>query len=182
MNRAIAMLRGVNVGKGKPVAMAELQRMMAELGFAGAQTLLRSGNLVFDPGGEAPPELEALLEREAEARLGLKTQIFVRTAAEWSQALAHNPFGEEAGRDPAHLLVVAFRQAPSAEAMAGLSAAIPGRERIAAWDRHAYVVYPDGIADSSLTPKLWAKWLPPGTGRNWNTALKLATMVEAAPR
>ena len=69
-----------------------------------------------------------------------------------------------------------FKEAPAAEAVAGLQAAIPGREQIKAWDRHAYVVYPDGIAESQLTPALWSRWLPPGTARNWNTARKLAAM------
>ena len=173
----IALLRGVNVGKGKPVAMADLQRMMSELGLAGARTLPRSGNIVFEAGAAPPSELEELLEQQALARLGLKTLVFVRTAAEWREAIAHNPFPQEAEHDPSHLLLVAFRQAPGAEAVAGLQAAIPGREQIKAWDRHAYVVYPDGIADSQLTPALWSRWLAPGTARNWNTSRKLAAMV-----
>ena len=175
----IALLRGINVGKGRPAAMTDLVAMMDQLGFAGARTLLRTGNIVFDGGPTPPAELEALLEREAEARLGLKTLIFVRTAVEWRQAIARNPFPEAAQSDPAHLLLFAFRQAPEPDKVEGLQAAVPGRERIGAWDRHAYVVYPDGIGTSKLTPALWGRWLPPATGRNWNTALKLAAMVKS---
>jgi uncharacterized protein (DUF1697 family) len=175
----IALLRGINVGKSKPVAMADLVAMMGALGLAQTRTLLRSGNVVFDGGTASPAELEALLEREAAARLGLETLIFVRTAAEWDEALARNPFPEEAVADPGRMLLYALKQAPSPEAIEGLQAAIPGRERVKAWERHAYVYYPDGAGASLLTPALWRRWLPPGTGRNWNTARKLAAMTKS---
>jgi uncharacterized protein (DUF1697 family) len=173
----IALLRGVNVGPHKAVAMADLKAMMDGLGLAGARTLLRSGNLVFDGGARSPAELEALLEQQMQSLLSLKTQAYVRTAAEWDEAIAANPFPAEAGADPAHLLLVAFKEAPAPEAVARLQAAIPGRERIQAEGRHAFVVYPDGVAGASLTPALWSRCLPPGTGRNWNTVLKLQAMA-----
>ena len=44
--------------------------------------------------------------------------------------------------------------------------------------RHAYIVYPDGIGRSRLTNKLIdSKLGTRGTGRNWNTVLKLADLV-----
>jgi uncharacterized protein (DUF1697 family) len=178
MSAMIALLRGVNVGKGKPVAMDALAAMMAALGFAGARTLLRSGNIVFDPRGQAPEALEALLQRELEARLGLKSQVFVRTAEAWRQALAHNPFPEKAAGDPSHLLLYALKEAPGPDRLEALQAAIPGPERIGGFERHLYVDFPAGIATTTLTPALWARFLPPGTGRNWNTARKLAAMAE----
>ena len=180
MSLHIALLRGINVGKGKPVAMADLKAMMTELGFTGVSTLLRSGNIVFDAGRTTPDELEARLQQEAEARLGLRTQVFVRTAAQWADAIAHNPFPGEAAAEPSHLLLVALRQAPSPGDIEALQQAIPGRERIRSWERHAYVVYPDGIADSSLTPAIWSRHLgrDAGTARNWNTALKLLALAK----
>ena len=64
----VALLRAVNVGGRGKVAMSDLRRMLADLGFEHPRSLLQSGNLVFrsEPTGA---ELEALLEREcAEAR------------------------------------------------------------------------------------------------------------------
>jgi uncharacterized protein (DUF1697 family) len=173
----IALLRGVNVGRGKPVAMADLAAMMAALGFGGARTLLRSGNIVFEAGAASPSELEPLLEQQIEVRLGVRTMVFVRSAEEWRQALAGNPFPSEAEQDPARLHLFALKAAPDEAAIRGLQAAIPGRERIGGCGRHLYVVYPDGAAAASLTPGLWARWLDPGTARNWNTARKLEAMA-----
>ena len=174
----IALLRGINVGKGKPLAMADLQALMAALGFAGARTLLRTGNVVFDGGGRDPAELEALLERELKAQLRLETLVFVRSGRAWAEALAHNPFPEAAVSDPAHLVVFALKQTPPPADLEALRAAITGPEQVAVWDRHAYAIYPEGIAESKLTPALLSRWLTPGAGRNWNTAQKLAAMAK----
>ena len=79
----VALLRAVNVGGRGKIAMADLRALLAELGFEAPQSLLQSGNLVFrsQPSGAA---LEALLERETQARLGLATDYLVRTAAQWA--------------------------------------------------------------------------------------------------
>ena len=43
----LALLRGVNVGKAKRVPMAELRRVLEDLGCTNVATLLNSGNAVF---------------------------------------------------------------------------------------------------------------------------------------
>ena len=45
--RMVALLRGVNVGKAKRVAMADLRGLVADLGYHDVTTLLNSGNVVF---------------------------------------------------------------------------------------------------------------------------------------
>jgi len=47
----VALIRGINVGRAKRVAMAELREAVAALGYGGVRTLLNSGNVVFT----APP-------------------------------------------------------------------------------------------------------------------------------
>ena len=44
----IALLRGINVGRAKRIAMADLRVVVAELGHTNVRTLLNSGNVVFD--------------------------------------------------------------------------------------------------------------------------------------
>jgi uncharacterized protein (DUF1697 family) len=175
----IALLRAVNVG-GRNVAMSDLRGLVAELGFTDVRSLLQSGNLVFDSGRQTGAGLERLLESEATKRFDLDTDFFVRTAKEWTTMVARNPFPDEARRDPAHLLVMALKEAPDAKAVAALRAAITGREIVAAEGRHAYIVYPDGIGRSRLTIRvIESKLGTRGTGRNWNTVLKLAELASA---
>src|SRR5258706_11887701 len=101
MNR-IALLRGINVGGNKMVAMSDLRALAARLGLRDARTLLQSGNLVFR-SEKQPAQLEALLEKN------LQAAVFVRTAAEWAKIVARNPFPAEAKSDPGHLIVMLLK-------------------------------------------------------------------------
>jgi uncharacterized protein (DUF1697 family) len=176
----VGLLRGINVGGHKQVAMAELREMLSRLGFDDAQSLLQSGNLVFRGHARPDASLERLLETEAKRRLGLDTVFLVRTAEEWKEVVARNPFRTEAERDPGHLVVTLFKAAPDANDVKVLQAAITGPEVVRADGRHAYIVYPNGIGRSRLTNAVIEKKLGTrGTGRNWNTVLKVAALVEA---
>ena len=144
----IALLRAVNVGGKNLVSMAALKAMMEELGFAGARSLLQSGNLIYDAGRRKPDALEILLEKETEKRFGVRPDYFVRDAAEWSEAVAHNPFPREAKDDPGRLHVLTLKSAPSAVQVNALRAAIKGPETIGTWTRHADPDYPEGAGNS----------------------------------
>ena len=171
-----ALVRGINVGGNRKVAMADLRELLTCLGLAEPRSLMQSGNLVFRSNAPAP-DLERLLAKEAASRLGLETDFFVRSAAEWKAIIAANPFPAAARRDPSHLVVMFLKEAPPPKSVAALRAAVAGPEVIAASGRQAYIVYPDGIGRSRLTPALIeAKLGTRGTGRNWNTVLKLAAL------
>jgi uncharacterized protein (DUF1697 family) len=176
----IALLRGVNIGGKTKIAMADLRAMLVELKFGDPRSLLNSGNLVFQSDKLKGADLESLLEAETEARFGLKTDFFVRTPQEWKEVIAGNPFPDEAERDPGHLVVMALKKGPAPADVEALQAAIVGREVVRAVGRHAYLIYPDGIGDSKLTIKMIEKKLgSQGTGRNWNTVLKLGALAGA---
>jgi len=158
--------------------MADLRDLLTQLGLVNPNSLLQTGNLVFRCEGRTGVQLERLLEGEAAKRLKLETDFFVRTAKEWQAIIANNPFPGEAKRDPAHLVLMALKDAPGAAALQELRAAIKGREVVRTDGRQAYLVYPDGIGRSRLTNVLIEKKLGTrGTVRNWNTVLKLAALA-----
>jgi len=180
MTRHVALLRAVNLPSHNKVGMADLKKLLGDLGFEDVQSLLQSGNLVFGSEGRTGAQLETLLEAAAKARRGLDTDFFVRTAGEWRTVIANNPFPEEAERDPGHLLVMFLKEEPDPKDVIALQEAITGREVVRAKGRHAYLVYPDGIGRSRLTNVLIERKLGTrGTGRNWNTVLKLGALVGA---
>jgi uncharacterized protein (DUF1697 family) len=171
----VALVRGINIAGHKQVAMADLRVLLTALGLVDVQSLLQSGNLVFRHRARTGGQLERLLEVEAEKRLDLQTSFFVRTVMEWQAVVAHNPFPDEAKRDPAHLAVMFFKGAPATTAVKALRAAITGPEVLHVVGRQAYITYPDGFARSRLTNSLIEKKLGTRcTGRNWNTVLKIA--------
>jgi uncharacterized protein (DUF1697 family) len=177
MTTYVALLRAVNVG-GKAVLMAAVRTMMSGAGLDDVRTLMQSGNAVFASNRRSARDLERLLEIAAGDALGLQTEFFVRSAQEWQDGVAANPFPAEAKRDPAHLAVVVLKAAPAAGDVASLQAAIVGRETVRAGSRHLYIVYPDGMGNSRLTLGLIERKLrTTGTARNWNTVLKLQALL-----
>ena len=160
--------------------MSDLRDLLTQLGFADGRSLLQSGNLVFRTRARPTAALERLLETECETHLGAGTDFFVRTAEDWEAVVAQNPFPNEARRDPSHLAVMFLKTAPDAENVKALQNAITGAEIVRAMGRHAYIVYPDGIGRSRLTHTLVEKKLGTrGTGRNWNTVLKLGALARS---
>lgn len=177
MPRFAALLRAVNVGGTGKAPSAALKAAAEAAGLDAVQTVLQTGNLVFEADA-APETLERRLERAFLDALGLQTEVMVRTAAEWSAIVAANPFPEAAKSDPSHLLVMVLKRAPHADGVKALQAH-PGPERIEARARELYIVYPEGIGRSKLNGASgWKKLGCQGTGRNWNTVLKLAALLD----
>lgn len=182
MTRYIALLRAVNVG-GRKVTMKELREMAEKLGFANAQTLLASGNLVFETKKTAPTKLEASLEAAIEKTFGLFSDVMVRDPNEWRAIIDANPFPKKAKDDPAHLVVAVGKAGPDTKAFSAWLEAFRARydkgEQVKVIGRDIFIDYGDSIGQSKL---LIPKKLFTGTARNWNTTLKIAEMLEGIDR
>jgi uncharacterized protein (DUF1697 family) len=172
------LLRGINVGGNKLVPMAELRALIEAQGFAEPRTLLNSGNAVFQGRASASAALARRFEQALEKRFGFEVGCQVRTGSEWTALMAGNPFPGEAKKDPGHLLMVALETEPRAGALEKLRAAIVGRETVKIKGRELWAYYPDGQGRSKLTLPLIEKHLGArGTGRNWNTVVKISEML-----
>jgi uncharacterized protein (DUF1697 family) len=177
MTTYVGLLRGINVGGNKMVAMAELREMVTALGFGDVKTLLQSGNIVFRGPARATAKLESQLEAALEKRFGMHVDFHVRTADEWRAIVDANPFHVEAKKDPGHLLVTCFKAPLDTANVKALRAAIPGRETLHADGRQLYMVFPDGVGTSKAPALADKKLGARGTARNWNTVLKLAALT-----
>jgi uncharacterized protein (DUF1697 family) len=173
----IALLRGVNLGKARRVTMADVRAACETLGWRAVRSIGQSGNLVFEADDADDAELETAAEQALLASVSLTTEVVVRSAAAWKAMMAANPFADAAQSDPSHLVVMVLKSDPRTDAEAAM-AAVPGRERGKVVGRAAFIVYPDGIAGVRLIGAVLDKALGArGTGRNWNTVVKLAAMV-----
>ncbi len=182
MTAQVALLRGVNVGGRRRVAMSELRSCLVKLGLEDVRTLLQSGSVVFRSHGQSGAVLERFLELEVEKCLGLRTDFIVRSASELSSILQRNPFNDQAKRDPSHLIVFFLKHAPAGQAVEALRESIRGPEILEARGKEVYIVYPAGIARSRLTIDVIEGQLTSrGSGRNWNTVSKLATLAGEMP-
>ena len=181
MTTYIALLRAVNLGPHNKIGMSDLRELLTGLGMQGVQTLLQSGNAVFQSDARTTP-LERLIEGAAARQLHVETDVMIRSHTEWKGIIASNPFRKEAKQDPSHLLVLPLKGSPVRGAAGALQAAIIGHEVVRVDGRCAYIVYPDGIGRSKLTSALIEKKLGiRGTARNWNTVLKLDALADSMP-
>jgi len=179
MKRHIALLRGINVGKAKRVAMADLRKMMEGLGYENVQTLLNSGNVVFDAGAGAPAAHAKKLRAALREHCAVDAEVIVKTAADISAAIAEHPLKRHADNDS--LLLVMFAQESSALAkLKALEKADWSPEAFAVGAHAAWLWCPTGTAKSALVAAVGKALGPVGTGRNWATVLKLEAMASAA--
>jgi uncharacterized protein (DUF1697 family) len=169
MGMHVALLRGINVGGGRKVPMAELRAVAEGLGLTKVRTLIASGNLIFE-GDISEPEVEAAVERH----FGFPVDIMVRTAAEWSAIVAANPFPHEAEAAPKFLLLYLGKQPTAEEAVAYLTARAAPEEKVAGHGDALWIYFAAGGGRSKLAsgpkPGLW-------TGRNWRTVLAIEEML-----
>ncbi len=89
----VALIRGINVGKAKRVAMADLRALVQKLGYSEPRTLLNSGNVVFDAGREAAGKVAARLEEGMAATLKVPARVIVLTGADFATVVEENPLG-----------------------------------------------------------------------------------------
>jgi len=106
LSRYVAFLRAINVG-GHTVTMAALRKHFEELGCSSVETVVASGNVVFDTTARSASALESRLSAHLERRLGYAVIPFLRTPEELARIVAHRAFArDEVGA--AHALFVGF--------------------------------------------------------------------------
>ena len=174
----VALLRGINVGKAKRVAMEDLRALVSGLGHRDVRTLLNSGNVVFSAAGKAPaPEMAEHIERAIEKRLGLTSKVTVLTAAEVRNAIDQNPLVRVA-TEPSRHFVAVLASAAHRKHLDPLAKTDWSPEAFAVGRRVAYLWCPEGVLASRLQVAVGRALDDAVTTRNWATMLKLRGMME----
>lgn len=177
----IALLRGVMPTGRTRVPMAELRVALAEAGLEDVRTYIASGNAVFrDPQRRPRAELETLVERTVAERIGPELNVMCRTAGEWVVMIAANPFPEVTAERPNRLLATALKGEPSRDAAAAFEALAVPPDACRVIGDTAFIVFTDADSLKVYTPAAYRRLGFSGTGRNWNTVLKLAEMAAEA--
>lgn len=174
----IALLRGINVGRAKRIAMADLRKLIADLGFANVRSLLNSGNVVFGGGKGAPAEIATMIEEALVLKLGVASRVTVLSGTELAAIVDDNPLLAVAS-DPSRLLVFTACSEGCRKLVAPLVGADWAPEALGLGRHAAYVWCPAGVLESRLVVAL-SKLLGDGTtARNWSTICKLHALALA---
>lgn len=177
MAREVVLLRGINVGPNKRIAMPALRELLTRSGFEDVETYVQSGNVVLSTD-LAPAELERECERLIAKQFGFHVDVIARTCSELAEVVRRDPFVEIATNARRYQVSFLSEELES-ERVDAIAAAAAESERFVALGRELYAWHPDGVARS----KLWAKLAGPGLGvkataRNWNTVTTLLEMCD----
>ena len=178
MKRYIVLLRGINVGGHRPVAMADLRAVLTDRGYEDVRTHLQSGNVVLS-SGESAEQTRRAIEDALAATFGDGIEVFVRTRKELADVLEGDPLRAVAD-NPSRYVVMFLSGTPDASALKAAKAADAGDEQFIAVGRVIYLWCPDGLHNAKLAKLLSERRLGvSATARNWNTVAKLLELADA---
>jgi len=179
----VALLRGINLGPHKRVAMPALRTLVESLGHTEVATYIASGNVVFTATGTTA-KLADELEKAIADELGVTCRVVVLTTDELVKAAAGNPYPDEP--DPKRVHAIFLTGPAGAAARKRLDQAREklgekvGRDEAEVVGRVLYLHTPDGFGRSELAKVLSRPGgAAEGTARNWATVTKLLAMCEA---
>jgi uncharacterized protein (DUF1697 family) len=175
----ISLLRSVNLGGHNRIKMDALRALYVSLKLRDPQTYIQSGNVVFRTEERDLLSLAHRIEQAIERKLGCCPAVVLRTTAELRDVISRNPFASRTGIEPSKLLVTFLSSHPSAEVRNKVLAIKTDPEELRIDGRELFTYFPNGMARPKLSWPLVERTLGiPGTGRNWNTVIKLLEMAE----
>jgi len=159
--------------------MADLRKLVENLGYRNVRTLLNSGNVVFTVSRAVSGDPAIRIEKAIEARLGVSTRVTVLTGKEVAAAVRDNPLASIA-HDPARLLVMAYPEPKARALLEPLLAERWAPEALSLGARVAYLWCAGGIVKSPLWTAANRSLASAGTARNMTTMGKLLALMEAS--
>ncbi len=179
MKTYISMLRAINVADQNKIPMGELKRLFQALNFAGVETYIQSGNLVFDSDNQDAAYVTSLIESQIERAYGTKISVFVRDAADFRRILNTNPFLTGRSESPSFLHVTFLYSIPRPSQWEPVK--VPGgpsSDEFFAGVQEVFLFCPTGYGRTKLNNSFFERKLGmPATTRNWNTVQALYRMA-----
>jgi uncharacterized protein (DUF1697 family) len=92
MTAYVALLRGVNVGGAHGLPMTALRGLFVEAGALGVETLIQSGNVVFESREHGAAAIIAAVGSAISRDFGFDVPIVLRSARQWRALIDGNPY------------------------------------------------------------------------------------------
>lgn len=181
MPRYVALFRGINVGKAKRIAMADLRLLLGKLGYTEVATLLNSGNAVFTAGAESAATHATRIQQAVLGKTGVDALVIVKSAKDVAGIVAGNELGSVAD-DPSRLLVAVTNNPKALASVKELAHTDWGKERLHVGKQAAYLWCANGILESKAAVALLKGLEGTGTTRNWATLQKIHGLMGKGER
>jgi uncharacterized protein (DUF1697 family) len=173
----VALLRGINVGGKHSVPMKMLAEIFAGAGCEHVQTFIQSGNVVFTATAAVAAKVPHVIGEQIRKRLGHEAPVVVRSAEQFEQVVANNPFSKRQDFENfSHVLFCADKLAASA--VKQLDPKRSPSDEFECCGQEIYVWLPNGAGKTKLTNAYFDRVLATiCTQRNWRTVMKLNEMM-----
>lgn len=175
MIRHVALLRGINVGTAKRLAMADLRAVFETLGYTAVRTHLQSGNVVFDATQQVDAASVAELEQTIADTTAVHSRVLVIPADRFLAIAEANPFAD--AEDPSRMLVSFVDMMPDEALIARPSDDELAPERIVFGRDAIYQWIPDGILSSRVNLGKAPQPATIVTSRNLRTVRKIVDLI-----
>ena len=176
--RQVALIRGINVGRAKRVAMADLKLLVEDFGYTDVRTLLNSGNVVFTAPKDTPTEAAARIEKALVLRLDVEARVVVLSAAELARVVDENALLKRVDDPSRHLVAIPIERTDLPK-LKPLLKEKWGDDAFAMGTVAAYLWCATGILESPLLKAVSRALKDAVTTRNWATILKLQGLLAA---
>ena len=156
--------------------MADLRAAFEAEGFSKVETVVASGNVLFDHPQRPDEGLEEKLMLMMRDRFGMKSAALVRSRQALAETIAENPFAD-GQENLVHTMFLDGSVDP--DAFASLVAGHDGPERMAAGDRAVHIDYVEGAGRSKLTGGFIERRLGrKGTARNLRSMKRILAKMD----
>jgi uncharacterized protein (DUF1697 family) len=171
MNRYIALLRSINVGK-RQIKMDVLKELFRMADFDNIVTYIQSGNVLFDTKQTNELVLRKAIEEQLEKGTGFEVKTIIRNLEEIAKVIKASPFDPEAETNR-KLYITFLAEEPHAEKAAGLEALSTDSETMKIINREVYFLTP-AYGETKFSNNFMEKKLGiVATTRNWQTVNKV---------
>lgn len=157
--------------------MADLRAAFEAEGFTNVETVVASGNVLFDHPERPDEGLEEKLTLMMRDRFAMKSVALVRSRDALAATIAGNPFGADGAENFVHTLFVDGPIDPAGFAQLQLDHR--GPERIAIGDRALHIDYVQGAGESKLVGAFIERRLGrKGTARNLRSMKRILAKMD----
>ena len=111
MTKYVALLRGIGP-INQNMRSEKLKAFFEGLGFNNVQTVITSGNLIFDSNSNDVASMEARIEKALPLELGFNSSTIIRSQAELKSLIDQDPYHGQDHNQKTYLLVTFFKQKP----------------------------------------------------------------------
>ncbi len=169
----VALLRGINVGGHRLLAMQDLKAYAGECGAKNIKTYIQSGNVLFDYSGASIESFNQRLKQTILERSGFEVLIMTLAIEKLRQAMINNPYADQSAKDVHYYFTEAELTASMIEPLQALATS---GEQFTLVNKQFYLHTPNGMGRSKLAAKIDRALGVPTTARNARTIDKILTL------